>query len=70
MTISYEKFLHFTGKLDQIPAGTPYYPLLTTPIETISSDPKYQSLRWSIVELAAENTELPPLAFNTSPPRF
>lgn len=33
-------------------------------------EPPYQSLKWSIIAFAAENTELPPLTDKTYPPLF
>ena len=52
------------------------YPLLTTPIETILFDPKYQSLRWFLTAFAAKNTlepyilKWPFLTHRTSSPLF
>lgn len=63
--------MQVTGRDVQSPYGIPYYPLLTTPIETtLLPVPSYQSFKWSITALAAENTELVPLTLRIYPPLF
>lgn len=61
-----------TGNEKTNPSGIPYDPSLTTPFEIISPShvPKYQSLKWSLTALAAENTEVEPLISRISVPLF